>query len=125
MHRLHPAQNNANTINELLTELIELGESMNLARIGACFSDASHAKTIKQTIQKLVTEIVSLKTERASAEPNAEAHFRDITETIDIIIADFMETNNNGIERQLIQEKINAELVSFTKSELFLLFLLA
>ena len=52
--------------------------------------------------------------ERVSAEPNAEANLRDIAETIEII-ADFIETNKYGIERQLIKRMNNAELVSFTK----------
>ena len=108
-----------NTINELLAELI------NLAGIEASSSDATSAVTMKETIQELVTELVSLERERVSAEPNAEANLRNIAETIDTIIADFIEINKYGIEVQSIKRMSNAELVSFTKSVLLLLFHLA
>ena len=139
-----PAENNAITINELIAELINLdnagqgfeisaelmantvkevfAELTNLAGMKASSSDAFSAKTMKKTIQELVSELISLKRDEVGAEPNTEAKIRDIAKTIDTIIADFIENNKTEIEVQSIKGMTDAELVSFTKSVRLLLF---
>ena len=126
-----PAQNNANTINELVAELINLenadsgfeicvelisntinelfAELMNLAGIETTSSD------LTSTIQERVTELVNLKRGRVGSEPNLEANLALMAESIDKIIASFIETNKNGIEFQSIKRMTNAELVSLYK----------
>ena len=138
-----PAENNAITINELLDELVTLdnahpdfdniaelisdtlnevfAELMNLAGIETGSSDSS-AEFIGKTVKELVTEMVTLKKAGSDVGKNSEAsvvtatniNFGNIAETIEIIIADFIETNKEGIENQLIKGMSNAELVSFT-----------
>ena len=86
---------------------------------------AAEARLAQDAIKEHVAEIISLKKAGTDAVLTADADVGVLVDAISTTVAHFIENNKIEIEVQLIKRMTNAELVSFTRSELLFMILIA